>query len=192
MPFRITLVSKSSPRRKSQTPNCEPLERRSYLSAVSFLPPAAIFAPASSITPIAEVAANFGNGNADVAALYTAGGAAQQSIAILLNNGHGAFTSAQTLTAGNESKVIRLADIFGNGRPDILVNSVLDGKLLIYDANGDGTYHDTAQGFEYGSPQGTTPLDATNDFQTANLAGTGTLPDIVIADDVKHDTVVLM
>ena len=187
-------INRASKRQRRPSPiaACETLESRAYLSAVTFQAPTLILDPASGITPIAEASTDFGNGHQDVAALYTGGSGSPQSIAILLNNGFGVFTNAQTLTAGNESKVVRFGDILGNGRQDLLVNSVLEGKLYIFDANGDGTFQNTSQRLAYGTPQGTTPIAANNDFQLSDLTGNNGLPDVVVADDVAHQTIVFM
>jgi hypothetical protein len=61
------------------------------------------------------------------------------TVNIYLNDGHGHFTLKQSLSAGNAPSSVTIADINGDGIPDLLVGNSF-GDVLVLLGNGDGTF----------------------------------------------------
>jgi uncharacterized protein (TIGR03437 family) len=66
-------------------------------------------------------------------------------IVILLNNGDGTFTKKGSTYPGNGPDTVAVADINGDGKPDVVAgnfgnNSLTSGTLLVMLGNGDGTF----------------------------------------------------
>ncbi len=86
------------------------------------------------------------------------------SIAVYLGNGQGGFTTSTpffTITAGNGATGITVADVNGDGIPDLLIGNA-DGDVLTLIGAGDGTFVPLVQpGTDI--PLAVTPLSATQD-----------------------------
>lgn len=61
------------------------------------------------------------------------------TISIYLGNGRGGFTLKGTVSAGNSPTDLTVADVNGDGKPDLLVGNKY-GDVLILLGNGDGTF----------------------------------------------------
>ena len=79
-----------------------------------------------------------GDGNADVALANECGNCNEGLVSILLGNGDGTFQSARTFGSGGQgARSVAIADMNGDGRPDLLVANIC--KALTHDCNGDGS-----------------------------------------------------
>ena len=102
-------------------------------------------------------------------------------IAVLLNNGNGTFASAVTYSTGSGSapRGVAVADINGDGKPDIIVTDNGTNYVSVFSNNGNGTFA-AATDFSTGSgPFGI----AVGDFN-----GDGT-PDVAVTNFPMFDTV---
>ena len=89
-------------------------------------------------------------------------------MSIYLGNGKGGFLPPTTYNAGSDPTGLTVADLTGNGRPDLLVSNAY-GDVLILVGNGDGTFRP----FE--------PVKSAIALAVADLTGNGAL-DFVYAD----------
>ena len=140
-----------------------------------------------------------GDGNFGAAATYSSGGDSPQSIAIadlngdgrpdivvgkiqsqttvavLLGNGDGTFQPAVTYgSGGSYASSVALADVNGDGRPDIVVTNFYSSTVAVLLGNGDGTFQPAvnyASGGVYASS-----------VVLADVNGDGR-PDIVVANE---------
>ena len=101
-----------------------------------FLNPEHLLTFAPDRRPIAMTSGDFnGDGKPDLAILN----AGTQTVSILLGDGLGAFTFADEIDAGPDPGGLSLADINGNGKPELLVGNGF-GDVLVLQGNGDGTF----------------------------------------------------
>jgi hypothetical protein len=92
--------------------------------------------PNSTAIAVADVN---GDGKPDILVGNSPFGASLSSIGVLLGNGDGTFQSAKTYgTGGHGVTSIAVADINGDGRPDVLV-AQLEGVAVLL-GNGDGSF----------------------------------------------------
>jgi hypothetical protein len=86
------------------------------------------------------------------------------TVGVLLGNGDGTFEAAVTYGSGNVSALsLTVADVNGDGRPDLAVANGNDGSVGVLLGNGDGT------------------------FQTAMVFATATGTGSIVAADVNED-----
>jgi hypothetical protein len=62
------------------------------------------------------------------------------TVSVLLGNGEGTFQSQRTFAAGNSPHSVAVADVNGDGRPDLIVANAYDGAVGVLLGNGDGTF----------------------------------------------------
>ena len=89
-------------------------------------------------------------------------------MSIYLGNGHGGFSKPVTYDAGLEPTGLTVADINGDGIPDLLIGNAY-GDLLILQGNGDGTFRPYRE------------ADQSVALAVADLTGNGK-PDFIYAD----------
>ena len=66
---------------------------------------------------------------------------ASSTVGILLGNGNGTFQSAVTYSAGGSyATTVEVADVNGDGRPDLVVGSGFSDAVSVLLGNGDGTF----------------------------------------------------
>jgi len=132
--------------------------------------PAVSYNPGSSDAISVAVADVNGDGKLD---LLVANYTPSNSVAVLLGNGDGTFQAPVTYSPGGQQPIsIAVADVNGDGKPDLLVANVAYsvGVLL---GNGDGTFQPA---LSY-APGGLNPLSIT----AADLNGDGEL-DLVVGN----------
>ena len=103
-----------------------------------------------------------GNGKLDLVVANSA----DNTVSVLLGNGNGTFQSQQAYATGDQSGQgisIAVGDVYGNGKPDILVNNYNDFTVSLLPGNGDGT------------------------FSAQSLIQVGGNPYWVLLSDVNHD-----
>jgi hypothetical protein len=90
----------------------------------------------TDVRPTAVIAGDFNHdGHLDLAILNEG----SQDISIFLGDGHGGFTRASTVSAGNLPTGLAVADVNGDGNLDLLVGNDF-GDLLVLLGKGDGTF----------------------------------------------------
>jgi hypothetical protein len=139
-----------------------------------FLNPQTARTFSTGVRPTGVVAGDFNHdGNLDLAILNEG----SQDISIFLGDGHGGFTEKTVtgpdgqpmrLSAGNAPTGLTLADVNGDGIPDLLVGNAF-GDVLVLLGNGDGTFQ------PYRRTDGKIAL------AVADLTGNGQ-PDFIFAD----------
>jgi hypothetical protein len=115
-----------------------------------------------------------GDGKPDLVVTNTAYG--QESISVLLGNGDGTFQSQQMLDVGNFITSVGIADVNGDGKPDLIVGVGIgsgppSGAIAVLLGNGNGTFQ-SPRTFAAGSEPGRIAI--------ADVNGDGR-PDVVVA-----------
>jgi len=116
-----------------------------------------------------------GDGKADL--VVTNASSAVGTVAVLLGNGDGTFQSPVTYSGGSYPDSITIADVNGDGKPDLVVATgsyTTIGNAAVLLGNGDGTFEPllTFSSLEYGA-------DA---IAVADVNGDGR-PDLLVVND---------
>lgn len=105
-----------------------------------------------------------GDGNLDlVVANGQGGGGIQGTVSVLLGNGDGTFASAVDYLAQNGTISVAVADLDGDGHPDVVAVNAESNSFSLLRGNGDGT------------------------LQSARSFGVGPVPVHVLAADINGD-----
>jgi hypothetical protein len=102
--------------------------------------------------------------------------ASSTTLSVLMGNGDGTFAPTQTVVAGSDPGAVAVADVNGDGKPDLVVASSKGkgtaGAVVVLPGRGDGTF-----GPAQASPVGKGPVSVA----VADLNGDGN-PDLVVAN----------
>lgn len=93
------------------------------------------------------------------------------AVQVYWNDGHGAFRSGPTLTAGGDPSVPVVGSITGSERPDIVVPNRFDGTLSVFQGHADGSFTRFATLSTPGSPTAVLIADVTQDGRPDLIAG---------------------
>src|SRR5712692_693007 len=99
-----------------------------------------------------------GDGRLDLAVLN-----ANDTVSVLLGNGDGTFQAHVDYTTGNGAIALRLGDVNGDQRPDLIVLQAGAGSVGILLANGDGTFQNHADHSTGSNPGSLAVLDVNGD-----------------------------
>jgi len=102
------------------------------------------------------------------------------TVGIMLGNGNGSFAAQQTLGSGSAPASISIADLNGDGRPDLIVSGSTTAVLL---GNGDGTFT-TPQTFTFGNNVGNVAV-------LADVNGDGR-PDLILVPYASSAVAVML
>jgi hypothetical protein len=94
------------------------------------------------------------------------------TVSVLLGNGDGTFQPQHTFAVGSYPRAVAVADLNGDGKPDLIIANEFDNTVSVLLGNGDGTFQ-TQHTFAVG-----TGPDA---VAVADLNGDG-IPDLVVAN----------
>jgi hypothetical protein len=140
---------------------------------------ASISAPGN---PISVVVADVnGDGKPDlISANYTAGAAS--SVTLWTNNGSGGFVFSANFAGGLNPRRVTVADLNGDGKPDLIVANALIHQLTLLTNNGSGVFGAyTSAGVDLGGA---------GDVVMADLNGDGR-PDLISANSTNNTLTVV-
>ena len=104
------------------------------------------------------------------------------TVGVLLNNGDGTFQPLQTYATGAGAASVKLADLNGDGKPDLIAANYANNTVSVLLGNGDGTFQ-AQQTFATG--------DRPYSISVGDLNGDGH-PDLVVADVIDNAVSVLL
>jgi hypothetical protein len=81
-----------------------------------------------------------GNGTLDVVTANFTFGGATGTVSVLLGNGDGTFQAKQDYAVGANPHNVQVADLDGDGHPDIVVTNRSSNSVSVLLGNGDGTF----------------------------------------------------
>ena len=82
-----------------------------------------------------------GDGRQDIVVTNASSGATVgQTVSVLLGNGDGTFAPRVTYGTGVDPEAVTIADVNGDGKPDLVVANYSDGTISVLLGNGDGTF----------------------------------------------------
>jgi hypothetical protein len=88
------------------------------------------------------------------------------NVSVLLGNGNGTLQPQQTLATGSYPFSVAVADLNGDGHPDIVVANAMDSDLGIFFGNGNGTFLPQQTVATGSDPVAVLAADLTGDGQT--------------------------
>jgi hypothetical protein len=104
------------------------------------------------------------------------------SASILLGNGDGSFQTQRTFSTGKSPSSVAVADVNGDGKPDLIVSNAADNTVSLLLGNGDGTFGAQSTFAAGSSPSWVAVSDVNGDAK----------PDLVITDAISNDVSVLL
>jgi VCBS repeat protein len=122
-----------------------------------------------------------GDGKPDLA--VGDGAESDYSVAVLLNRGDGMFGRRRLYRAGEEPGAVAIADLDGDGKPDLAAGSCYEASVSVLKNRGDGTFGRRRAYRTAGSEPCSVAL--------GDITGDGE-PDLVTANQVGHESVSLL
>ncbi len=101
---------------------------------------------------------------------------------MLLGNGNGTFQTNQTYATGSGPSSVAIADVNGDGNPDIVVSNVIGNSVSVLLGNGNGTFQS-----QQTIAAGSFPISAA----LGDVNGDG-IPDIVVTNELSNTVGVLL
>jgi len=140
----------------------------------TFAPPVA-YDSGSAQPSIVALGGLDGDGRPDIAVIHDTGDSATvDHVSVLRGRGDGTFGSATSYVTGPRPQDMIVADLAGDGRPDLAVANTRGSTISIYPNNGDGTF---------GSPVEIAAGAGPHSVAAADLTGDGKLDLIVTNPD---------
>lgn len=140
----------------------------------------------ADITQMSSVAITDVNGDGIPDVIISDGSGSAAGVRVLLNDGHGSLAADLSYPsetgAGSGPVSVSVADINGDGKPDLVTANGRDGTVSVLINNGDGTF---AVPVTY--PAGTDPVAVA----VGDVNGDG-LPDLAVADSAGNSVQVLL
>jgi hypothetical protein len=184
--WRMTGKNVSAQRSRGYRPQFEPLEDRWLLS---FLPAVNYPNGTGDLSTTVAIGDLTGNGISDIVLNNEPG---DYRVSVLLGNGDGTFQPAVNYVTGEGPGVIQIADVNGDGIPDLITANFDPGIGITGDGgpetvsvllgNGDGTFQHKRDAFVGHRPGG---------LVVADLTGDG-IPDIVTTNRFDNSVSVLV
>ena len=116
-----------------------------------------------------------GDGRPDIAVTHDTGDSATiDHVSVLHGRGDGTFGAATSYATGSRPQDVIVADLAGNGHPDLAVANTLGSTIGVYPNNGDGTF---------GSAEEIAAGEGLHSVAAADLTGDGKLDLIVTNPD---------
>ncbi len=123
-----------------------------------------------------------GDGKPDLVVANLLANGPYDTISVLLGNGNGTFQAQQTFAAGTDPNSVKIGDVNGDGKPDIVVANVGSNTVGVLLGNGNGTFQ-AQKTFAAGNHPGFVALGDVN--------GDGN-PDIVVTNENGNSVSVLL
>jgi hypothetical protein len=110
------------------------------------------------------------------------------TVSVLLGNGDGTFGPQRTYTVGSQPYAVAVADVNGDGKPDLIVANSGSDTVSVLLGNGDGTFQDSPSYLaQHTFKVGSQP----NDVAMADLTGDGKV-DLIVANSGSNKVSVLL
>ena len=139
------------------------------------------FAAGAGSSPNSVVSADVnGDGIPDLIVANSAG----NNVGVMLGNGNGTFQAERTFTTGANSDpyAVTVADVNGDGKPDIIVANYNSGNVGILLGNGNGTFQGEMISLVGSGPDSVAVADVNDDGK----------PDIIVANKGSNNVSVLL
>ncbi|HVU51984.1 MAG TPA: VCBS repeat-containing protein, partial [Polyangia bacterium] len=111
-------------------------------------------------------------------------------VAVFINQGGGKFADEVRYQAGNGTDALAVADLDGDGRPDVAVANDFDGTVGVFHNRGDGTF-DSQAAYEVGATTSTAQGGGMAGVVAADFDGDGHV-DLVTTRTLDDDTTVVL
>jgi len=123
-----------------------------------------------------------GDGKPDLIVANDLAGSAG-AVSVLLGNGNGTFANRQTFSAGPNPYSVAVADVNGDGTPDLIVaNNTSPGTVSVLLGNGNGTFA-APQSFAVGAdPRSIASADVNGDGRTDLIIGSSSFVSVLLGN----------